>query len=330
MGVDSLKKIERLERQARRYEEEISHLESIIDKLQIKHSEDISEREILLSRISELTCMLRKSEKLCEAKESFIQYRESQLLEFEDEIYNLKQRIAVLTSQKEIIMADTHTDNPLNNLSNDRLVEEMNNVINKMFSMLDQALKTSENKIRIEYLQQRGLAVIQKLYARYKNNIFQCHQSKDKIERECKESRDLILQENEKLVKDYDILKNKYDDFFEGSDPQELRRTLQEQAKQADINNNLVKQLRKDLSDSQIKCEQEKNELQNHIKTWRERAFHQGNNYDTCKKEKQKMEREFNLKLKNINDKAKDLKNQAIDLGNQYINCERKRIKLKD
>ena len=166
MGADSLKKIEHLERQAKRYEQEIFYLESTIEKLDIQHSDDIFEKETLLSHNSKLSQLLRKSESLCDQRELFIQYRESQLLELEGEVYNLKQRIATLSSKKSLKnMEDkTHTDNPLDGLSNDELVQKMNNIINKMFSMLKQNLKTTGNVDRIISLREEGLYAIQRLF----------------------------------------------------------------------------------------------------------------------------------------------------------------------
>src|SRR5271155_767340 len=60
-------------------------------------------------------------------------------------------------------MADTHIDPPLAHFSNDQLVNEGNKVIDSLWYKLDQALKTSDNKDRINFLQACGKKVIQEI-----------------------------------------------------------------------------------------------------------------------------------------------------------------------
>jgi len=49
-------------------------------------------------------------------------------------------------------MADMYIDPPLLHFSNDQLVNEGNNVIDALFFKLGRALKTSDNKDRINFL----------------------------------------------------------------------------------------------------------------------------------------------------------------------------------
>ena len=126
-------------RQVDRQEEYIQYLYDVIDVLKQK----LSDAEL---QYKEYSGKLRHSEKICNEKEEFILFRESQLSELEDEIYKLKERIKFLTSKMsapgspsglrdrsrsrdrsrltsrrrsvELISLDT--------LSNDRLLEEIN------------------------------------------------------------------------------------------------------------------------------------------------------------------------------------------------------------
>src|ERR1700722_11903433 len=311
MGVDSLKRIERLERQARRYEEEISHLESIIDKLQIEHLEDISEREILLSRISELTCMLRKSEKLCEAKESFIQYRESQLLEFEDEIYNLKQRIAVLASQKKIIMADTHREpSHLKQKDNDQLIELVRGHSQRLVNRTQGHVPTfiaQNNTYRDEIIH-----AIELVNERLMLSILQDAQSYDLIVQE----KELLEVTHDKLQEDFNTLQ---DDFNQVTD-------LYDKAKNADRINH--ERYIKNMDDIKQRCKQEKDKLKTEIKTWGERADYYRNKFEECIKEKEEIERNCLLEINKIKDDINIAKKYINDLGNLYNNSERERTRL--
>src|SRR5579871_1459076 len=126
-------------RQVDRQEEYIQYLYDVIEILKQK----LSDAEL---QYKEYSGKLRHSEKICNEKEEFILFRESQLSELEDEIYKLKERIKFLTSKMsapgspsglrdrsrsrdrsrltsrrrsvELISLDT--------LSNDRLLEEIN------------------------------------------------------------------------------------------------------------------------------------------------------------------------------------------------------------
>src|SRR5581483_8840662 len=126
--------------QDRQEEEYIHYLYGVIDILKQK----LCDAEL---QYKEYSGKLRQSEKESDLKEKFILFRESQLSELEDKIYELKERIKFLTSKMsapgspsgsrplpgsrersrsrsrrrsvvEIISLDT--------LSNDRLLEEIN------------------------------------------------------------------------------------------------------------------------------------------------------------------------------------------------------------
>jgi chromosome segregation ATPase len=114
-------KLKRLERQQIRYEKDIQYLYKIIESLKLESNRNSEIVHDLQMQLSGCLQKLRHSEKICDEREKFILFRESQLLELEDEVYNLKQRIATLVIKKEAIMADTHTDPPLEHLDNDQL-----------------------------------------------------------------------------------------------------------------------------------------------------------------------------------------------------------------
>ena len=86
-------------RQQARCEEYIQYLYSIIKKLESQKTHLDSELQSLKDQLSESYKQLRNSERLCDEKEKFILFRESQLLESEDIIYKLKQRILALFSK---------------------------------------------------------------------------------------------------------------------------------------------------------------------------------------------------------------------------------------
>ena len=116
INCENRAKIKRLESQQVRYEKDIKYLYDVIEKYDLQKKSDKETICDLKSQLSEALKRLRHSEKICDEKEKYILFQESQLLESEDVIYNLKQRIAQLVSerQKEEEMADTHVDPPDN------------------------------------------------------------------------------------------------------------------------------------------------------------------------------------------------------------------------
>ena len=115
-------KIKSLLAQQNRYENNIKYLYNIIENFQCQSDNNNETITDLKTQLSKTLSQLKHCEKICDDKEKFIQYRESQLIEFENEIYSLKERIKSLTSQKK--MDYTHTDIPidLTDKSTDELV----------------------------------------------------------------------------------------------------------------------------------------------------------------------------------------------------------------
>jgi hypothetical protein len=87
INLENEAKIKRLERQQVRYEADIQYLYNIIEKLESQKKCDDKELQALRTQLVESHTKLKNSEKLCDKKEQFITFRESQLLEQEDEIY---------------------------------------------------------------------------------------------------------------------------------------------------------------------------------------------------------------------------------------------------
>ena len=114
INCENRAKIKRLESQQVRYEKDIKYLYDEIEKYDLQKKGDKETICDLKSQLSEVLKRLKHSEKICDEKEKYILFQESQLLESEDVIYNLKQRITQLVSErlKEEEMADTHVDPP--------------------------------------------------------------------------------------------------------------------------------------------------------------------------------------------------------------------------
>ena len=124
INLENEAKIRRLERQQARYEEDIQYLYSVIEKLEFQKKCDEKELHSLRAQLAESHTRLKNAEKLCDEKEKFILFRKSQLLESEDIIHELKQKISGLSKQSD--MARTREDIiPLDNLSNNQLVGEI-------------------------------------------------------------------------------------------------------------------------------------------------------------------------------------------------------------
>jgi len=116
INCENRAKIKRLESQQIRYEKDIKYLNDVIEKYELQKKSDKETICDLKSQLSEALKRLKHNEQICDQKEKFILFQESQLLESEDVIYNLKQRITQLVSErlKEEEMADTHVDPPDN------------------------------------------------------------------------------------------------------------------------------------------------------------------------------------------------------------------------
>ena len=118
----------------------------MIEKYELQKKSDKETISDLKSQLSEALKRLRHSEKICDEKEKYILFQESQLLESEDVIYNLKQRIAQLVSKrlKEEEMADTHVDPPdnLNGLDNQEILNLIARGSQYMFDKIDHLVHT--------------------------------------------------------------------------------------------------------------------------------------------------------------------------------------------
>lgn len=99
INIENEAKIKRLEKQLARYEDEITYLNNLIEKFD---SREVDNRE----ELSRLQFELRKSNTLCDEKEEYILFQESHLLESQETINKLKERIRTMaqssTSQQRI------------------------------------------------------------------------------------------------------------------------------------------------------------------------------------------------------------------------------------
>jgi chromosome segregation ATPase len=126
INLENEAKIKRLERQQARYEADIQYLYGVIEKLESSKKCDEKELRALRTQLVESHAQLKNAEKVCDEKEQFILFRESQLLEFEDIIHELKQKISGLSIQRNDNMARTTISLlPLEGLSNTQLLEEI-------------------------------------------------------------------------------------------------------------------------------------------------------------------------------------------------------------
>lgn len=86
INIENEAKIKRLEKQLARYEDEITYLNNLIEKFD---SREVANTE----ELSRLQFELRKSNTLCDKKEEYILFQESHLLESQETINKLKERI---------------------------------------------------------------------------------------------------------------------------------------------------------------------------------------------------------------------------------------------
>jgi chromosome segregation ATPase len=126
INLENEAKIKRLERQQARYEADIQYLYSVIEKLESSKKCDEKELRTLRTQLVESHAQLKNAKKICDEKEQFILFWESQLLESEDIIHELKQKISGLSERRDINMARTREDvTPLESLSNAQLLGEI-------------------------------------------------------------------------------------------------------------------------------------------------------------------------------------------------------------
>ena len=130
INLENEAKINRLEKQQVRYEEDIQYLYGIIEKLEVRSDYSKKEKDSLTLRISELQSQLRNSEETCNEKEKFILFRESQLSELEKNIYQLKQPAS--TSHNK--MSRTRTDlASLDTMTNAQRLEEIQANVERLY-----------------------------------------------------------------------------------------------------------------------------------------------------------------------------------------------------
>ena len=130
INLENEAKINRLEKQQVRYEEDIQYLYGIIEKLEVRSDYSKKEKDSLTLRISELQSQLRNSEETCNEKEKFILFRESQLSELEKTIYQLKQPAS--TSHNK--MSRTRTDlASLDTMTNAQRLEEIQANVERLY-----------------------------------------------------------------------------------------------------------------------------------------------------------------------------------------------------
>ena len=102
----------------------------IIEKLEARSEYNKKEKDSLILRISELQSQLRNSEEVCDEKEKFILFRESQLSELEKTIYQLKQPAS--TSHNK--MSRTRTDlASLDTMTNAQRLEEIQANVERLY-----------------------------------------------------------------------------------------------------------------------------------------------------------------------------------------------------
>src|SRR4030081_3469734 len=91
INLENEAKIKKLGRQQARDEADVQYLYNVIEKLESQKKCDEKELHSLRNQLAESYIRLKNAEKLCDEKEKFILFWESQLLESEDIIYELKQ-----------------------------------------------------------------------------------------------------------------------------------------------------------------------------------------------------------------------------------------------
>jgi chromosome segregation ATPase len=177
INLENEAKISRLEKQQVRYEEEIQYLYGIIEKFEIGADCNKKEKDSLTLRISELQSQLRDSEKVCEKKEKFILFRESQLSELEKIIYQLKQSASSSYSE----MSRTRTDlAPLETMTNTQRLEEIQANVERLylFSVRSERLPDVGTAERLRERTNRAIVLIHNTLVsqidQTNNNLTEC------------------------------------------------------------------------------------------------------------------------------------------------------------
>jgi chromosome segregation ATPase len=105
INIENEAKIKRLEKQLARYEDEITYLNNLIEKFESRENDNKEE-------LSRLQFELRKSNTLCEKKEEYILFQESHLLESQETINKLKERIGTMAQSSTSLQRRIQPPNP--------------------------------------------------------------------------------------------------------------------------------------------------------------------------------------------------------------------------
>jgi chromosome segregation ATPase len=193
-------KIKRLLAQQNQYEKSINYLYTVIEKLEVQSDSDNKAISDLKLQLSETLGQLKRCEKVSDDREKFIQYRESQLLEFEDTICNLKARIAYLAKLKK--MDHTHTDIPadLTDKSTDELVGIITERAQYLYNKIDRICHVHDTKLHADQAKQRLIMASRQLHIKF---LEQLRTAQDDV-KHAQESRLLILDERNVIQEEYD------------------------------------------------------------------------------------------------------------------------------
>jgi chromosome segregation ATPase len=267
-------KIKRLLAQQNQYEKSINYLYTVIEKLEVKSDSDNKAISDLKSQLSETLGQLKRCEKICDDRDKFIQYRESQLLEFENTICDLKARIAYLAKLKK--MDHTHTDIPadLTDKSTDELVDIITERAKYLHDKIDRISHVRDTKLHAGQARQRLIMASRQLRIKF---LEQLHTEQDNV-KHAQESRLMILDERNAIQKEYDeqteklkncqedltLFKNQYidiNDRYVGACRE--RDNLTEELRQAEIKIKHWKDQHTDLFNERINLRTEINILTN-------------------------------------------------------------------
>src|ERR1044071_6743771 len=177
INLENEAKVSRLEKQQVRYEEDIQYLYGIIEKLEARSEYNKKEKDSLTLRISELQSQLRNSEEVCDEKEKFILFRESQLSELEKTIYQLKQPAS--TSHNK--MSRTRTDlTSLDTMTNAQRLEEIQANVERLYlyTVRSERLPDVETAERLRERTNRAIVLIHNTLVsqidQTNNNLTEC------------------------------------------------------------------------------------------------------------------------------------------------------------
>src|SRR5947199_3308441 len=210
INLENEAKINRLEKQQVRYEEDIQYLYGIIEKLEVRSDYSKKEKDSLTLRISELQSQLRNSEETCNEKEKFILFQESQLSELEKTIYQLKQPAS--TSHNK--MSRTRTDlASLDTMTNAQRLEEIQANVERLYlyTVRSERLPDVGTAERLRERINRAIVLIHNTLVsqidQTNNNLTEC--KNEKLIRESEQVRRNLEMAN-RAIGERDVLINQY------------------------------------------------------------------------------------------------------------------------